>query len=97
MTGEELVKSLLDRISLRRAYAKGEVTLTLSGLEQLLRSSLVPMPEQPEPGFPKWMVRTRLNATPWVPKGPEPPEHRQVRNKIEAQEAVAEGFREDVL
>jgi hypothetical protein len=96
MTGEELVQSLLERVSAKRARV-GELTLTLGTLEQLLRESLVPLPQRPEPGYPKRMSKAQINAMPWVPKGPEPPLRTWVNNKKEEGEAFANGFREEGL
>ena len=93
MTGEEAIQALLDRVVAKRARS-GELTLTLGSLEQLLRDSLRPLERELEPGYPKKMTKARVNETPWVPKGPEPPFSTWVKNQQEEVEAFAAGFRE---
>jgi hypothetical protein len=93
MTGEEIVQALLDRIAAKRDKI-GDLTLTLSSLERLLRESLVAPERKPEPGYPKKMTKPVANETPWVPKGPEPPMVAWVSNRREEGEAFAKGFRE---
>ena len=94
MTGEEIVQSLLDRISLKRARV-GDFTLSLSTLEALLRDSLnEPQKKRFELGYPKRMTKPRVNDQPWVPKGPEPPLATWANDRREEEEAFAQGYRE---
>lgn len=101
MTGEELLRALLDRIIAKRNQV-GEFTLTTLGLEQLLREAL-PEPERDkrsgtppwtrtvEPGFPKKMYRAKASRTPWNPSN-EVPQMTVVHNSQEEKEAQAQGF-----
>jgi hypothetical protein len=93
MSGEEIVQALLERIDAKKARI-GDLTLTLSSLEQILRESLLPPKKKHEAGYPKRMTKPRPNDTPWVPKGPEPPLATWANNRGEEEEAFANGFRE---
>lgn len=101
MTGEEALQNLLDKV--RAKGERGEVVITLGVLESLLCQTLgkaLRPPKPPDPDknrYPMTMVRFRPNATPWVPKGPEPPEQQIVGNRQEEDEAVARGFRPTLL
>jgi hypothetical protein len=86
------IQALLDQVAEKRRK-HGEQTLTLSALEQLLRLSLSPPVEQPEPGYPKKLTRAVPNSKPWVAQGPPPPESTWVKNREEEDAARAGGFR----